>query len=278
MKMCHWHNEKNKFAYIYECAQALYNQKSVLESFEVGKQNWIAKMSREAGGIEMATIKQIAELAGVSRGTVDRVLNHRGSVNKKTEQKILDIAEKLNYKPNKAGLALAAQKKQLKIGVILFNEKNPFFDEVLEGIQKKAEEMDFYGCDFAIRRVEMDAKAQVEAMEELRQENISGLILSAFNDAQIAVKINELAEAEIPVVTVNTDIEGTKRFAYVGSDYFECGRTAGGLMGLIIQGSAKLGIITGSSQVLCHTRRIEGFQEVVEKKYPGIEQIGRAHV
>ena len=60
----------------------------------------------------MATIKQIAEMAGVSRGTVDRVLNNRGSVNANTAARVREIAEKLNYKPNKAGLMLAAQKKK----------------------------------------------------------------------------------------------------------------------------------------------------------------------
>ena len=50
----------------------------------------------------MATIKQIAEMAGVSRGTVDRVLNNRGSVNANTAARVREIAEKLNYKPNKA--------------------------------------------------------------------------------------------------------------------------------------------------------------------------------
>ena len=64
----------------------------------------------------MATMKEIAELAGVSRGTVDRVLNHRGVVSADTERKVLEIAELLAYQPNKAGMALAAQKKKLKIG------------------------------------------------------------------------------------------------------------------------------------------------------------------
>ena len=85
----------------------------------------------------MATIKQIAELAGVSRGTVDRVLNNRGSVNANTAARVREIAEKLNYKPNKAGLMLAAQKKNLKIGVILFPDSNPFFSEVLEGVMPR---------------------------------------------------------------------------------------------------------------------------------------------
>ena len=90
----------------------------------------------------MATIKQIAELAGVSRGTVDRVLNNRGSVNANTAARVREIAEKLNYKPNKAGLMLAAQKKNLKIGVILFPDSNPFFSEVLDSIKSKAQVWD----------------------------------------------------------------------------------------------------------------------------------------
>lgn len=74
----------------------------------------------------MATIKEIAALAGVSRGTVDRVLNHRGSVNPETASKIEEIAKALDYRPNKAGITLAAQKKKLKLGVIIFSGKIPF--------------------------------------------------------------------------------------------------------------------------------------------------------
>ena len=62
----------------------------------------------------MATIKQIAEKAGVSRGTVDRVLNNRSGVNEETARKVLEIAKLLNYKPNKAGKALAAQKNKFQ--------------------------------------------------------------------------------------------------------------------------------------------------------------------
>ena len=54
----------------------------------------------------MATIKEIAALAGVSRGTVDRVLNDRGAVNPETAEKIRKIAKELDYKPNRAGLVL----------------------------------------------------------------------------------------------------------------------------------------------------------------------------
>ena len=78
----------------------------------------------------MPTIKEIAELAGVSRGTVDRVLNKRGGVNPTTEEKVLEIAKALNYKPNLAGTILAAQKKRLMLGVVLLGVGTPFYDDV----------------------------------------------------------------------------------------------------------------------------------------------------
>ena len=81
----------------------------------------------------MVTIKEIAQMAGVSRGTVDRVLNNRGRVSEENARRIREIARSLGYQPNKAGIALAAQKKKLKIGVILFGADNPFFQKVLDG-------------------------------------------------------------------------------------------------------------------------------------------------
>ena len=110
----------------------------------------------------MATIKEIAELAGVSRGTVDRVLNNRGAVNPKTARKVLEIAQALDYKPNRAGIVLAAQKKNLKIGVILFDTGNPFFNDVIEGVNKKAEELGGYNCSVLISRVGFDLQAQLD--------------------------------------------------------------------------------------------------------------------
>lgn len=218
----------------------------------------------------MVTIKELAELANVSRGTVDRVLNHRGAVSPETAKKVLEIARTLGYKPNRAGMALAAQKKKLRLGVILFGPENPFFQRVLEGVLAKAEELSAYDCTVLIRRVIFDAAAQIQAIDELVLAGIHGLVMTPYNDPLIREKINQLSDQGIPVITTNTDIQGSKRLAYVGSDYRQGGRTAGGLMRLVTGGHAKLGIITGSSQVLCHTERIAGFLEVLEQTAPDI--------
>ena len=65
------------------------------------------------------TAQQIADLAGVSRGTVDRALHNRGRVNPEVKEKIQKIALELRYKPNLIGQALVRSKQDFKLGVIL---------------------------------------------------------------------------------------------------------------------------------------------------------------
>lgn len=218
----------------------------------------------------MARIKDIAELAGVSRGTVDRVLNNRSGVSPQTAEKIKEIAKALDYRPNKAGLVLAAQKKKNKVGVVLFCKNNPFFDEVSEGVQAKARELADYGVTTQTRRVEFDLAAQLAAIDELLKEGIHGLLLAPYNHPAIQEKIDLLVSQGIPVVTVNTDICGSRRMAYVGSNYICGGQTAAGLFALMTGGETELGIITGSQNVLCHSERIRGLTETLKSSYPRI--------
>ena len=65
-----------------------------------------------------ATIKDVAQAANISIGTVDRVMHNRGGVSKKTEEKIKRIAAELNYTPSTIAQALVSQKNNIKIAVI----------------------------------------------------------------------------------------------------------------------------------------------------------------
>lgn len=207
----------------------------------------------------MATIREIAELAGVSRGTVDRVLNNRGSVNEETAERIRAIIRQLDYKPNRAGIALAAQKKKYLIGVILFSRKNPFFDHVMQGFSDKAEELSLYGCEISVKRVAYHPEAQLSAIRACLKEGIQGLIITPYNGDEIREELNKLIRSGIPVITVNSDAEGVRRLAYVGSDYYNSGEAAGALMKLVTSGPVRLGIVNGDNNILCHTQRISGF-------------------
>jgi LacI family transcriptional regulator len=83
----------------------------------------------------MATIKEIARLAGVGVGTVSRVLNGGRNVSRETMEKVLEFTQQLNYKPNKIARSLVKRRySQPVIGVVVTTEIHPFFYEVLKGI------------------------------------------------------------------------------------------------------------------------------------------------
>lgn len=219
----------------------------------------------------MATIKQIASMAGVSRGTVDRVLNNRKGVNPQTEIKIKEIAASLNYTPSKAGRNLAILKKNLKLGFIMFDGRvsNPFFEDVVTGIKTKAEELEDYGIRVDIRYSDIERwEHQIELMEELANRGVKGIAITPINHPMVAQKMRELKQKGIAFVTVNSDINDSGRLAYVGSNYYQSGKTAGGLMSMIMGDHSHIGIISGSENVLCHTERVAGFRRNLEKYHP----------
>lgn len=219
----------------------------------------------------MATIKQIAEMTNVSRGTIDRVINNRGGVNPETEKKVRAAMEALHYLPNKAGQNLAIRKKKLKFGFILFsaNPYNPFFSDVEAGIRAKAQELEEFGVTVDIRFTSINkTEEQLAFLDEFSQKGYNGIAIAALNIPAVADKIREISIRGIPVVTVNTDIPNSGRLAYVGSDYFKCGEVAANLMGLISAGKAKIAIISGSENIMCITERISGFQKFLFEHYP----------
>ena len=213
----------------------------------------------------MPTIKEIAALAGVSRGTVDRVLNKRGGVHPDTKARILEIAKALDYRPNKAGIVLSAQRKNLKLGVVMFGTNNPFFDDVKAGLSDIENELSCYNCDIIIKTTpSFEEQDQIDAIEDLVGMGINALAIAPQNQEGVVKKIDELAAKGIPTITFNSDLPASKRIAYVGSNYRKSGETVAGLMKLFDRsGQLNIGVIGGVRSVLCHTERIEGFKDIV---------------
>ncbi|MFR4972259.1 MAG: LacI family DNA-binding transcriptional regulator [Butyricicoccus pullicaecorum] len=99
------------------------------------------------------TAQQIAELAGVSRGTVDRALHNRGRVNPEVAARIFRIATELGYKPNLIGQALVRTKRDFKIGAILQSAETPTMKIVLEGLKQAVDELRASGVEVVIREL-----------------------------------------------------------------------------------------------------------------------------
>ena len=113
------------------------------------------------------TIKEIAEKAGVSRGTVDRALNNRGRVNPEVAERIFEIAREMNYQP-KRKKKVYNQGKKIRIGVITQLAKSSFVKTIHAGIDKAEQELEEFGVEIIRKQIDgVSEDAQLEALEEL---------------------------------------------------------------------------------------------------------------
>lgn len=206
------------------------------------------------------TIKQIAELANVSRGTVDKVLNNRGGVKPSTQEKVLRIAKELNYHPNLLGKALVQSKTPLKLGVILTADYNPFIHEILAGIQKAQEEFAPFGIEIITKMLTtLEPAEQLSIINDLVNQNVTGMAVFPIDDIQIISRVNQLAENNIAIVTFNSKVPDINSLCFVGQNHYKGGRTAAQLLYKLLRKELKVGVIVSSRNLSCHKDRLKGF-------------------
>lgn len=209
----------------------------------------------------MATMKEIAQICGVSRGTVDRVINRRGKVRPETERMILQAVERMGYTKSMLGRALSVKRSQPAIGVVLCSEGNPFFDDVYAGLARAEEELLPYGVTVERRAMRgYDVDRQLALIDELSP-SLSALVLQPVNDPRVEARVKRLKVRGVPTVTVNTDLPASSRCCYVGSDYESGGATAAALLELITQGRGRVGVVAGVPTLMGHVARLRGFRK-----------------
>ena len=222
------------------------------------------------------TLQEIAERAGVSRGTVDRALNNRGRIRPEVAERIRQIAEEMGYRPNRAGKALAMARRSICIGVVLQEVETMFMRGILEGIEAAREELGHLGASVVLKEIKgLNTKAVIDAMEELRSQNVHAIAMNPSMNRRTKETIDRFAdEYGIPIVTFNTDLEDCSRLCYIGQNTYECGRAAAGLMGEIIGGHGEVGVITGYEANPSLNKRVEGFRDEIAARFPDIKLVG----
>lgn len=222
------------------------------------------------------TAKEIADLAGVSRGTVDRALKGRSGIAEDTKKRILRIAEKYNYKPNIIGKALVYSGKPIYVPVILNSIGNPFFDDVKQGILDAVEE--YYGYGFQAEIFECkgyDPEPMLKILDSL-PDDITQLVITPVYHKIILDKLRSLQERNVKIVLLSSELAGLDNAVYVGCDYEKSGRIAGRLTGLLSNGSANLFILNGSAQHKGHDKRLNGLKDIILQEYSDIHIVGMA--
>ena len=219
----------------------------------------------------MTTIKDIAKMAGLSVGTVDRALNNRGRISQEAKARIESIAAKLNYRKNKVAKSLADRKLSLKIAVVLHNQSNEFFNDVLRGIDQARTEIADFGISIEVYRCKLfTPKDQLHLIDKALADGAKAIVIVPINHPSIIKRLHRLNEENIPFILLSSVLEGVTCFSAVRCDYTRSGWMAGKLLRLISGGECNALAFFPSFSMLGHWQRMEGFRTYLEKYCPNI--------
>ncbi len=211
------------------------------------------------------TMQEIAYMCGVSRGTVDRVLNNRGKVKPETEKRIRSTAESMGYRFQESAQSLSIGRRQLKIGVLINASGHEYYSNILSGILSALDELYVYDI-IGISKIScgLDVDQQLHQLDELMAQGISALTITPANDPRIAERLTRITNEGIPVTIVSTPISNFKPFSYIGSDHYSSGRIAGGFARQIAPPGSEIAIMIASMKMLGHERRVAGFIDALQ--------------
>src|ERR1700757_827393 len=170
------------------------------------------------------TIAQIAEAAGVSTATVDRVLNERPGVNPATVSKVREAIASLG-----GGAPIRGRPRSnsnYRFAFVLPDTRRGFFDQVDRVIAQTAGEFRHQHITEITQRLPVTDINQFAA-ELMKLSDLDGIALLAPDLPPVKLAINELVRAGVHVVTFFSDVPGSMREIPIGADNRAAGRTAG---------------------------------------------------
>lgn len=208
----------------------------------------------------MATIKDVCELAQVSKSTVSRALTGHPGIAEKTKEKVLKAIEELNFQPNAAARSLAS-KRTNSIGILVVTIDSPYFSSMVSSAEEIARYNDFYlipTSGYAIREYDLDA------IKFLKSKQVDGLIIHSggLSDEDILETIKEtpatvLLNRFIPEIAENCIVLDDVLGGYLATKH------------LLEQGHTKIGCITGPLQQIDCQERLQGYRNALAEH--GIE-------
>lgn len=161
----------------------------------------------------MRTIKDVAELSGVSIATVSRILNNRGKISEKTRQKVYRTMKELNYYPNE--MARSLQSRSRIIGIVVPHIHYPFFSYLLEAVE---EACSAEGYKLLLCKSGGAGEKETELISMLQANKVAGILLcSRVGDTSI------YTGCDLPIISIDRDIA---HIPYVTSNNFGGGELA----------------------------------------------------
>ncbi|HEY5364675.1 MAG TPA: LacI family DNA-binding transcriptional regulator, partial [Aestuariivirga sp.] len=200
----------------------------------------------------------------------DRVVNHRPGVKVRTVEKVEFAIRELNYQPDRIAARLA-RGREYRFWFVLPNTAGEFMNRISDEVEAAAKRMSGERVSIMVKRVDVfDGTLLANVLDGL-EDGIDGVAVVALDHPAVRESINTLVAKGISVVTLVSDVPGSKRTHYAGVDNSSAGRTAAGLMGRFLNGrKGKVGLFAGSLALRDHIERQFGFEQVMAHEFPDL--------
>lgn len=203
----------------------------------------------------MATMKDVARLAGVSTSTVSHVVNNTRFVSNEIRERILKAVAELNYSPSALARSLKINQTRT-LGMIVTTSNNPFFAEVVAGVERICYQR---GYTLVLCNTEGDPARLSHSLEVLLQKRIDGLLLMCTESRSASAEVFERHPA-VPVVVMDWGPLTSR------ADRIQDNSALGGYLAtrhLIEQGHRRIGLISGPVDKLPAQSRQEGYRRAL---------------
>lgn len=176
-------------------------------------------------------IKDIAEMSGVSAGTVDRILHNRGKVSEEARKKVETILKEIDYHPNLIARSLALKKQYHIYTLIPSYETGEYWETLSTGIARAEQELSSYNVEVIPLYFNQYDRSSFDCLTaQLEEADCQGVIIATLFKESVVELTRFLDQKEIPYVLIDAYIEGTNCLAYYGTNSYDSGYIAGRLL------------------------------------------------
>ena len=204
----------------------------------------------------MATIREVAESAGVSYATVSHVINNTRLVSPETRERVLAAMDALNYRPNALARSLR-QGKTNTLGLVLPDSANPFFAEISRSIEDEAFKK---GYSVFLCNTELDTQRELFYVDVLSKKQVDGIVFVAAGDQ--ADSLEFLVGRNMPVVMIDREVPSVEVDAVLTDNQL------GGYLAtrhLLELGHQRIACISGPSSITPSAERMIGYRKALEE-------------
>lgn len=210
------------------------------------------------GHKKKSTIKDIANVLGITPSAVSKALNNHPRISKKTKDAVIQVAENLNYQPNHIATALRKGKSNL-VGVIIPRANSNFFSSIIERME---EVLNKKGYNVIITQSNESYEKECNSIEALLFTQVDGIIASMANETVNLDYYNKIKQKGVPLILFDRG-ENDLNVDYIGIDDYNSSHMV--IDHLVEQGCKRIAHIGGYSHTRIYKNRIKGYIDALEK-------------